>query len=1227
MEQTDKRAEAVETPALEELIGVRRAHLDANGMPGCQPARWGLALSGGGIRSATFCYGLITALAKAKVLWRFDLMSTVSGGGYIGAMLGRMALATSSAKDLQDKLGIEAEASHHRRWLRANSRYLIPRGSQDWLFAIVTFLRNLAGVHMELGVLGMLLGCVLGGVDLMAWWTLDQWIKDPLMHSGPTTPLDIWKLVSPWPTLWLLLPLPMTWAVGAALWYWYMPAGIHRPEQADERRQNVTEQLAVALNVCVAVLMLGAIDWVAWRIANKPSQLVLLGAGFTVILAVLRTLLPLVQQGGTSISDFLRQRLPLVMDLAGKFGILMIVTFWTAVVHAVATRYVWNADLEQVDFLRATLALLLMAGGALSWLLLSGRSLEFLNRSSLHHFYRARLSHAYLGAANPARTGNSKVTHTHAADDVPLGQYDPHAHGGPVHIINVCINQTFQHHGLHNLDRQGELMSIVGPGHYRVEGHDWRPLRGEAAATLGTWMAVSGAAAAPGLGCATRPGLAAMLTTLGVRLGYWWNAGRDGEPLPWYGRWLPKYSYLLSELLAQFAGSNSRIQYLSDGGHCENTAAYPLLVARCKLIVLADCGADPEFRFGDLENLIRRARIDLNIDIRFVRPNVSGAELFGSLDDLASSNSPACIALARVDYPDDPEPGVLVLVKPNLTTGLPEDLYNYSRDHPRFPHETTADQFFDEAQWESYFSLGRHLGTVLDEANLLAMPDRVIKESKLDDHAATQLGSAPKSDSPGEGSKPVGQLRRPSRIGAKSAATAGLGLGVMFSAASGLWAAFQNASGEDGANNQIDPQLLRPLYNTYATLPLAPSDDKSTESIGRMAAQLMTVWQTVRTNHQDTAFQRNKEALDMLRTTYGLCQPLSGKLAVCRTLLSTFECPTEPVVSPVSQNFGYWARDEPGGSPRRKARAHSYCEAADGLGEEAVVPPQLAAAQVAPPPPPALPSTVGSGGGSIVGTVISRGSGSVVLPAPVTSERTVPAPPAAVARPAAPLRGACSGVTVFVQVYGPQGKENVASLRARWRAAGADVPSIEDVADTARRQGRDTPTPYSQPTVIYHLADSKSCAETLVRLATPPLPPLAGDAANRLTSAAGTWEIKPLDSRFTGSKKTVEVWLPPAIVQQGFDRWADYGGYCYQEKIAQRPGVASFGVHCHPTRPACEDARGPNPNALQSACTQVVLPGNGRTLLPFNGWGGSRYNLANGVFAAPFPALPDSGKP
>jgi hypothetical protein len=47
----------------------------------------GLAFSGGGIRSATFCLGIAQVLQRRGLLPRFDYLSTVSGGGYFGSFL------------------------------------------------------------------------------------------------------------------------------------------------------------------------------------------------------------------------------------------------------------------------------------------------------------------------------------------------------------------------------------------------------------------------------------------------------------------------------------------------------------------------------------------------------------------------------------------------------------------------------------------------------------------------------------------------------------------------------------------------------------------------------------------------------------------------------------------------------------------------------------------------------------------------------------------------------------------------------------------------------------------------------------------------------------------------------------------------------------------------------------------------------------------------------------
>ncbi len=48
---------------------------------------WGICFSGGGIRSATLCLGIMQKLMGKNIFRFFDYLSTVSGGGYIGSCL------------------------------------------------------------------------------------------------------------------------------------------------------------------------------------------------------------------------------------------------------------------------------------------------------------------------------------------------------------------------------------------------------------------------------------------------------------------------------------------------------------------------------------------------------------------------------------------------------------------------------------------------------------------------------------------------------------------------------------------------------------------------------------------------------------------------------------------------------------------------------------------------------------------------------------------------------------------------------------------------------------------------------------------------------------------------------------------------------------------------------------------------------------------------------------
>lgn len=116
----------------------------------------GLALSGGGIRSATFSLGVLQALAARGKLASFDYLSTVSGGGYIGSWLSAW-VHRAGMTDVQARLGESGSLSSKGSpsaaepsevtWLRRYSNYLAPRVgllSFDALTLLTTWLRNVA---------------------------------------------------------------------------------------------------------------------------------------------------------------------------------------------------------------------------------------------------------------------------------------------------------------------------------------------------------------------------------------------------------------------------------------------------------------------------------------------------------------------------------------------------------------------------------------------------------------------------------------------------------------------------------------------------------------------------------------------------------------------------------------------------------------------------------------------------------------------------------------------------------------------------------------------------------------------------------------------------------------------------------------------------------------------------------------------------------------------------
>jgi len=461
-------------------------------------------------------------------------------------------------------------------------------------------------------------------------------------------------------------------------------------------------------------------------------------------------------------------RLP-VSFLAGLLAALialLVYVMWSWAVLWVR----WDGR-EPVDWLVygqawVTPSLVALLGVSLLSALLAGQFGAFLNLSTLQAFYAARLTRAYLGASNGARFGappaampaasalsRFSVAEPEPGDAVALNAYyDPRVLA-PVHLINATVSLTVDPaEQLVQRDRKGKPLCLApGPARpvpaplsdyaytrFTIDGQRCRPDDSGRAAelaparTVGDWIAISGATLSTGLGRATTLGTSLLLGMANLRLGVWWPSTLEDDPAGGVGprqRNAPRHAlvalcealfrtqyYLGCELTARFHGTRRGWQYLSDGGHFDNTGVYELLRPGrgVGLIVLCDCGCDPDYRFDDLANLIRLVRIDYGLQIEVDTSVCADPDLgdtFGSPEDFAAGGARKCAVLLNVCRGDAAAPVCrIVLLKPALGDWAPEDVREYGAAHPAFPQQSTADQFFDEAQWESYRALGLAVG-------------------------------------------------------------------------------------------------------------------------------------------------------------------------------------------------------------------------------------------------------------------------------------------------------------------------------------------------------------------------------------------------------------------------------------------------------------------------------------------------------------------------------------
>ncbi len=1211
-------------------IAADGAPADADEPPAPLP-RVGLALSGGGIRSATFALGLMRGLAQHRpaaadtaptdlshegLLGRLDYLSTVSGGGYVGAMYGRL-VATYGAQRAQQLMA--ASQSPVLGWLRRNGRYLTPSGAHDSGTAMVTYLRAWMAIHAEFMFACILLGLLvilphlwqhsLQMLDANAWepWYTAWWALSIAFWSAlaPGLIAGYWAARDgPDPTFtatrlgWrdasfvliiaagafallrslytnrVLDPVhnSLTWSGAGALalgsvvigqvatMVWLASDRTPHAFKVARVRNLLTRNLRWVMAITLALAGIGVLDRLSWWIlAEFQTDNAWLwrgvGAG-SVVLVALRALVQPLQKIAAESTSHAREWLPLLLEAVSMFGMLVLVLVWLVLLQwFVFAPVTFDALREVPAWMRASL----LAGAWLAWTVLSAGNVQMANTSSLHSFYRARLTRAYLAVGNRQRdladaNGlRSDVTRVVDGDDTSLWHYRPETQGGPIHLVNTCLNQTRDDKsGLYNADRKGTAVTASWRG-FEVGPHDFIPMhKDHDVGTLGRWIAVSGAAASPGAGSYTSRGLALLLYFMGVRLGHWMRAPQQKTQLRWLSAWswrlIPKPMMLTSEASATFYGVERPWWYLSDGGHFENTGVYALLKRELDFIILSDAGADACFEFADLENLVRKARIDFGAEIEFYSRN-EAAELFPanncdltvlSPEDMGNVHSNRGVLLARIRYRERPGPdaadgapgrmvrpeGTLLVVKPNLHDALDLDLQSYARKHTGFPHESTSDQSFDEAQWESYHRLGEDFGRAMCTPWLARIPGWHRPARHALRVSARLVPIAP--DNEVKQKEPLWRRNvRATAIGTT------LGVGASGTLLLSLWQMqdqFQrNRTDQQTEARQLFTDVSKGLQSFDGSCPEVP------EHVVTQTAMLLEL--------RNSPSMRPLEQVGLERLAARIteeCARTPDASAQCMAKFRRVQNGMCTLVrKPATQDtaLSYW---HPGASPRDQfsdgqavlqAAADRFPMLGGLLTPDSATPSAQVTASENPVKEPGAamapaPAAQNSGSGNMgaaapaaIGTV----TGSPATTASAQGAAYTGAPGPAPFTPAA-LQACARGnadSTLYIHIYSENTRAAATALRQRLQpknGAPLLVAPIENVVRNAELRQQRPPVPWPNPTLVLHDSVSRDCA--LAIAAAVGAPWLADGNSTRV-------RLRALPSSLQGQPGVLELWLPP----------------------------------------------------------------------------------------------------
>lgn len=651
---------------------------------------YGLALSGGGIRSAAFGLGVMQGLVAGDALKKIDYLSTVSGGGYIGSALtwflhiGKGAAGCDKKNfPLGVRVGDRTDGGKKKNaalnFIRQHCNYLLPGKGLDTVSLLAVVMRS-----MFISLLVYLTMLTIGMYVMLRMHVFDK------LDNGTSTGCIIPCLdqinyiicaaifISVILLLFNLLFSILTRLIGiggkTARYMWFIFS---------------QRLIGWGWKIVFGLLILGSLQYAGDMLGSVSQAIV---AGGSTIAGVIMGFLRSKRERDPS-----KTKSGLLQNVMAVAGVSLLIYGLLLIAYTFANNY---GSIRMV----VCLILLVVIFGVI----------VNLNYVGLYRMYRDRLMETFLPDE----------------ESVMSNQWNPAKEADKALLENMCTNPRRPYHLINT-----NIVLVDSPtSRFRGRGGDsftlsplycgssatgWRYTnkymkKGTRGMTLSTAMAISAAAVNPNAGVAgqglTRNKLVStLMSLLNIRTGYWALNPEKTALLPF-----PPNFFIpgLKGVLGCGLSEKRRAIELTDGGHFENLALYELIRRKLSVIIVSDAGADPDFHFGDLANAVERVRVDFGAKIRFQDPemNLEGV-LPGSEDGLLAVKynlAKRGFAIADILYHDGTK-GHLIYLKTTLTKGLPTDIYGYRNANPKFPDQSTADQFFDESQFEAYRELGYQL--------------------------------------------------------------------------------------------------------------------------------------------------------------------------------------------------------------------------------------------------------------------------------------------------------------------------------------------------------------------------------------------------------------------------------------------------------------------------------------------------------------------------------------